>query len=119
MLRQNDPVCSEKTYISLYNTYAKKLNNFVYYKCGDSKEAEDIVQESFVRLWKNCDNVPLEKARSFLFTVANNLFLNIVAHRKVVLHYARKNLLASMRKVHNLCWRKRSIWTNFKLPYPT
>ncbi|WP_268223447.1 RNA polymerase sigma factor [Sinomicrobium oceani] len=90
MLRQNDPVCSEKTYISLYNTYAKKLNNFVYYKCGDSKEAEDIVQESFVRLWKNCDNVPLEKARSFLFTVANNLFLNIVAHRKVVLHYARE-----------------------------
>lgn len=90
MLQQDSPVCSEKTYTSLYNAYAETLNNFVYYKCGDSKEAEDIVQESFIRLWKNCNKVPFEKARSFLFTVANNLFLNIVAHKKVVLHYAKE-----------------------------
>ncbi|UGU14599.1 RNA polymerase sigma-70 factor [Sinomicrobium kalidii] len=90
MSRQDSSVCSEKTYITLYNTHAETLRNFAYYKCGDSDEAEDIVQESFIKLWKNCSKVPFKKARSFLFTVANNLFLNIVAHKKVVLKYARE-----------------------------
>src|SRR5690606_36647670 len=35
----------------------------------------------------NCASVSLEKAKSFLYTVAINLFLNIVAHKKVVLNY--------------------------------
>ncbi|MBC9795618.1 RNA polymerase sigma factor [Sinomicrobium weinanense] len=90
MSQQNSSVCSEKTYITLYNSHAETLRNFIYYKCGDSYEAEDIVQESFIKLWKNCSKVPFEKARSFLYTVANNLFLNIVAHQKVVLRYARE-----------------------------
>ncbi|WP_461532129.1 RNA polymerase sigma factor [Sinomicrobium sp.] len=90
-MQQDDPVCSEKIYTSIYRNYAEKLNNFIYYKCGDTKEAEDIVHESFIRLWNNCKKVPLKKAGAFLFTVANNLFLNVVAHKKVVLEYSKES----------------------------
>jgi RNA polymerase sigma-70 factor (ECF subfamily) len=80
-------VCEEKTYKSLFDTHSKTLFNFIYYKCGDTEQAEDVVQEAFIKLWNNCSNVIFEKARSFLFTVARNIFLNEVAHKKIVLQH--------------------------------
>lgn len=80
-------VCEEKTYNFLYHTYSKTLFNFIYYKCGDTKQAEDVVQESYIKLWNNCADILFDKAKSFLFTVARNLFLNEVAHKKIVLRH--------------------------------
>lgn len=84
-------VCEEKTYKLLFDTHSKTLFNFIYYKCGDTKQAEDVVQEAFIKLWNNCGSVIFSKAKSFLFTVARNLFLNEVAHKKIVLQH-RSNL---------------------------
>lgn len=80
-------VCEEKTYKLIFETHSKTLFNFIYYKCGDQEQAEDIVQEAFIKLWDNCSNVIFNKAKSFLFTVARNLFLNEVAHQKIVLQH--------------------------------
>ena len=80
-------VCEERTYDRIYRSLAPSLRNFIYYKCGDSDLSSDLTQEAFIRLWKNCSKVPLSKAKSFLYTVAKNLFLNDVAHNKVVLNY--------------------------------
>lgn len=84
------PVCEPVVFEEVFNTYSETLHNYMYYKCGDVKLAEDFVQESFVKLWANCSKVIFEKAKSFLFTVANNLFLNDYAHKKVVLRYQSK-----------------------------
>jgi RNA polymerase sigma-70 factor (ECF subfamily) len=46
------------------------------------------VQEAFVKLWENCAKVPPEKARSYVYTVANNLYLNMIKAEKVRLKYA-------------------------------
>ena len=46
-----------------------------------------MVQEAFIKMWNNCAKIIFEKAKSFLYTVTNNLFLNEVAHKKVVLKY--------------------------------
>ena len=80
-------VCEEKNYKILFEEHSKSLFNFIYYKCGDLEQAEDVVQEAFIKLWNNCSNVIYEKAKSFLFTVARNLFLNEVAHKKIVLQH--------------------------------
>ena len=61
------------------------------YKFGNEQQAEDVVQEAFVKLWQNCAEVPLEKAKSYLFTVANNASLNAIAHQKVVLSFEKNN----------------------------
>lgn len=88
-------VCQEKVYTQVYNTHAKAIWNFIYFKCGNTNEANDLVQEAFVKLWNNCAKVTPAKAKSFLYTVANNAFLNAVAHKKVVLNYenSQKNSL--------------------------
>ena len=87
---RNKSVCQEDVYASIFQSYANMVRNFIYYKSGDMQQAEDIAQEAFVRLWNNCANVPIEKAKGFLYTVANNIFLNEVEHKKVVLKFQQK-----------------------------
>ena len=69
---------------------AEGLRNFMYYKTGSYQQAEDIAQDAFGKLWENCAKVTVDKAKAFLFTVANNLFLNQVKHRKVVLKFEQQ-----------------------------
>lgn len=83
-------VCSEKIFNELHATWGKPIYHYIYYKCGDEAQADDLVQEAFIKLWQNCIKVSPEKAKSFLYTVANNMFLNEVAHKKVVLKHAQR-----------------------------
>ncbi|HCQ12121.1 sigma-70 family RNA polymerase sigma factor, partial [Flavobacterium sp.] len=56
-------------------------------------QAEDATQEAFIKLWQNCADVPLEKAKSYIYTIANNTSLNVIAHQKVVINYQKNNSL--------------------------
>lgn len=95
----HDTVCEEHLFSSIFNTHSENLYHFLYYKFGDLLNPKDKVQEAFIKLWQNCAKVSPEKAKSFLFTTANNLMLNEVAHQKVVLkhqqqkpkHYTNEN----------------------------
>ncbi len=84
-------VCFESVFKSVHQNWAKPLYNFIYYKFGDPNKADDMVQEAFIKLWEKCKEVPQEKAKSFLFTVANNASLNMVKHQKVVLKYNKNH----------------------------
>lgn len=77
-------ICNDKVFENIFKTHAKEVKRFVFFKTKDMDAAEDIVQDSFVKLWKNCDTVAYSTVKSFLFTVANHLFLNSVVHKKVV-----------------------------------
>jgi RNA polymerase sigma-70 factor (ECF subfamily) len=79
--------CDEFIFSSFFRNQAKGLRNFLYYKFGNKEQAEDITQEAFIKLWQNCASVPLEKAKSYIYTIANNSSLNQIAHQKVVLQY--------------------------------
>ncbi len=82
-------VCDELIFSSFFKTHIKQLRNFLYYKFGNKEQAEDIAQDAFIKLWQNCSSVPVEKAKSFVYTIANNSSLNQVAHQKVVLKYEK------------------------------
>jgi len=75
--------CHPSTFRELFFRYAAPLRHFVFFRSGDWSGAEDAVQESFLRLWKNCQAVPPDKAKSFLYTVANHLFLDETRRQQV------------------------------------
>lgn len=81
--------CEAHIFSALFKKHAKNLHDFLYYKFGVQFNPKDIVQDAFIKLWENCKKVPPEKAKSFLFTTANNLTLNAVAHQKVVLKHRK------------------------------
>ncbi len=82
-----DNVCDDQVYSELFRTHSKTVFNYIYYKFGDEEKAHDAVQEAFVKLWENCAKVAPEKARAFVYTVANNLYLNVLKAEKVRLKF--------------------------------
>jgi RNA polymerase sigma-70 factor (ECF subfamily) len=85
-------VCEERMYASIFQTNSKTIFNHIFYKYGNEEKAHDAVQEAFMKLWENCAKVSPQKAKSFLYTVANNLYLNVLKAEKVRLKYADKTL---------------------------
>ncbi|MET1260261.1 MAG: sigma-70 family RNA polymerase sigma factor [Flavobacteriaceae bacterium] len=84
-------VCEEEVYSTIFKTNSKTIFNYIYYKFGNEEKAQDAVQEAFVKLWENCAKVTPEKAKSFLYTVANNTYLNVIKAEKVRLKHADKH----------------------------
>ncbi|MEY8848419.1 RNA polymerase sigma factor [Psychroserpens sp. XS_ASV72] len=87
MSKHQETICNANTFKALYQKYAKDLRRFLFFKTQDMDKAEDVLQDTFVKLWENCNKVDIEKVRSYLYTVASNTFLNVVKHEKVVRNY--------------------------------
>ncbi|MFS4493671.1 RNA polymerase sigma factor [Maribacter sp. 2308TA10-17] len=90
--KNNDTVCDEQVFSNIFKTNSKTVFNYIYYKFGNEEKSYDAVQEAFVKLWENCAKVSPEKAKSYVYTVANNLYLNVIKAEKVRLKYADKTL---------------------------
>ncbi len=86
-----DNVCEEEVFSNLFKTNSKTVFNYIYYKFGNEEKAYDVVQEAFVKLWENCAKVSPEKAKSYVYTIANNLYLNVIKAEKVRLKYADRS----------------------------
>lgn len=89
-IKKTENTCNEEVFRQLFKSLAKDLHNFLYYKYGSDNNPEDIVQLAFEKLWKNCGNVLPEKAKSFLYTVANNEMLNAISRKKTALNYRQQ-----------------------------
>jgi RNA polymerase sigma-70 factor (ECF subfamily) len=85
-------VCDEQVFGTLFKAHSKTIFNYIYYKFGNEEKSYDAVQEAFLKLWENCAKVAPEKAKSYVYTVANNLYLNVIKAEKVRLKYADKTL---------------------------
>ncbi|RZJ67175.1 MAG: sigma-70 family RNA polymerase sigma factor [Flavobacterium sp.] len=85
--------CDGNVFAKFFKSHERSLRNFLYYKFGNEEQANDIAQEAFIKLWQNCDDIPLEKAKSYLFTVAFKKSLKAIAHQKVVLNFAKSKVI--------------------------
>ena len=88
----SDNICKAADFERIYNRYADDLHNFLYYKYGSQYGPKDKAQDAFIKLWDNCKKVTFSKAKSFLFTVANNMMLNEIKHQKVVLKHQKSKI---------------------------
>ncbi|MBU2930217.1 RNA polymerase sigma factor [Winogradskyella psychrotolerans] len=91
MSKPKSQLCEEKHFNSFYLDHIRAVTNFAYYKCGDQSQSLDLVQDAFAKIWENCSQIDFNKAKSYLFTTVNNLFLNVVRHQKVVFTYAKES----------------------------
>jgi RNA polymerase sigma-70 factor (family 1) len=91
---KNTGLCKETIFSDFFKKHAKSLRNHLLFKFGNQEQAEDLTQEAFIKLWQNCIDVPIEKAKSYIYTIATNSSLNVIAHEKVKLNY--KNTHSSL-----------------------
>ncbi len=92
----NNDICKEQIFDHFFKSHAKPLRSYLYYKFGDLDQAEDIVQDAFIKLWNNCSKVSLEKAKSYLYTVATNCGISIARHKQVKFKY--QNFITSRKE---------------------
>ncbi len=83
MYKDLKDICKPETFKRLYFLYAKEVKSFLIFKYGNIEQAEDITQDAFIKLWENCKKISFSKAKSYLYTVASNAFINIKKHEQV------------------------------------
>lgn len=90
MTEEEPSICEQKIYNRIFRTHYAAVTRYIYYKCGDLQQAEDIVQNVFVKLWKLCATVSFSKVKAYLYRAANNSFLNEKEHEKIVLKHLKR-----------------------------
>ena len=96
---QSPCLCDEPVFARFFSGHVRALRSYLYFKYGNEEQANDVTQDAFIKVWENCRNIPHEKAKSFLYTVANNATLNQIAHQKVVLNYTKNSGLSDVTNV--------------------
>lgn len=84
------PGIDKTEFIDLFNQMYSTVKNFVYYKTSDIDLADDITQETFIKVWEKRDEIRQETVKSLLYTVAGNLCKNRFEHQQVVFEFANK-----------------------------
>lgn len=66
----------------LVSRYQDRLLNFIYRTIGDRDRAEDLVQETFVRVYRHMHRFdPTKKFSTWIYTIASNLAKNELRNR--------------------------------------
>lgn len=67
----------EKAFAEIFHRYKFKLYGYMYRLTQSQEMAEDIVQETFLRLWKNRQQLgDIENLGSYIFRMAQNQAIN-------------------------------------------
>jgi RNA polymerase sigma-70 factor (ECF subfamily) len=69
------------TFADLYRNHAAAVYRFALYLSGEFSLAEDIVSETFLRVWDSSVEMRMDTVRGYLFAIARNLFLHEVRRR--------------------------------------
>ncbi|MEN6453196.1 MAG: RNA polymerase sigma-70 factor [Prolixibacteraceae bacterium] len=66
----------------IYKKYSRRLYGFVFRYVKQEADAEEIVQEVFMKIWQSRDKINIYSSfESFLFTVAHNATVNLLKKR--------------------------------------
>lgn len=71
-----------RAFQQLADRYHQRLLNFIYRTIGDRDRAEDLVQETFVRVYRHLHRFdPTKKFSTWIYTIASNLAKNELRNR--------------------------------------
>ena len=64
----------DRSFTLLYDNYSKSLYGIIFNLIKDKEEAEDVLQEVFVKIWKNIDSYHKSKGRfyTWILNIARN-----------------------------------------------
>ncbi len=78
----------KRAYEKIYNEFFDVLYHLCLHYLNDEKVSEEIVQDTFMKLWEIKESLNDEvNIRNFLYTITKNNCLNYIRNQKVVLKY--------------------------------
>jgi RNA polymerase sigma-70 factor (ECF subfamily) len=86
-IKQDD----KKAFEALFHRYYGILCHFATHLTRNEAEAEEIVQELFVRLWEKRKKIQIDTSlKNYLFRAVKNQSLNYIQHNQIKNQYAQK-----------------------------
>lgn len=76
-LRQGE----DEAFEALFERYRRRIASFVYGMVGDWARAEDITQETFIRVFRSLDSFTPGSFEGWIHRIATNVFLDLVRRR--------------------------------------
>lgn len=73
---------NKQQYNQCVDVYADGLYRFILKNIGDTYEADNIVQNTFEKLWLKRDEVIFEKVKPYLFKIAYNNMIDVMRQNK-------------------------------------
>lgn len=70
----------------LLNEYLKPVYGFIYRYVGSTEDAEDITQETFVKIWRNFHKFNSQKGnlKTWIFSIAKNTAIDFLKKKKAI-----------------------------------
>lgn len=84
---------NEADFDQIFLDWYYPVRNSVYYRIGDMQAAEDITQETFLKVWEKRSSINTETIGPLLYRISKNLFLNTIDHTKVTIRFRIDNSL--------------------------
>lgn len=81
MKNNKESICNPLHFKNIYMQYSKDLYLYIYYKYGDKETSEDVVQETFIKLWHKCNTICYEKVKSYIYVIAKNLMIDVFRNK--------------------------------------
>jgi len=76
---------TQGSFEELVTRYTKSLYNFTFRLTGSVQTAEDLVQETFIKVWKSLDKYDQKQSfRGWIFTIARNTTTDYLRKKKTV-----------------------------------
>lgn len=72
---------AQEAALSLFDEYADKIYEFARYSLGNAEDAEDLVQEVFMRVYRTWGNTELDNPGAWIWTIARNLIRDTYRRR--------------------------------------
>ena len=84
----------DRSFTLLYDNYVKSLYGIIFNLIKDKEEAEDVLQEVFVKIWKNIDSYNTSKGRlyTWMLNIARNSSIDKLRSKNF--NNSQKNLSA-------------------------
>ena len=94
---------NHKLYNQLFMDYYTNLCRFAYTYVKDTEIAEEIVQELFISLWENRNELNINtSARAYLYTSVRNRSLNYIRNEKTRIGHENEFALKQIEKVTDI-----------------
>jgi len=95
-------VNENKTFDTAYNTFYRPIYTFSFSMLGNAEEAEDISQETFMKLYNHLSqHPPLENTRNWLYRVASNFCINHIRRQNIFRKILSRTADPENRRVHH------------------
>lgn len=77
-------------YQQIFKELYRPVRNFIYFRCGDAELAEDITQDTFLKLWETRGKIDRSTVKAYLYKIAQNNTINHQKRQQLFFKFMRK-----------------------------